>query len=159
MATQKLQASRLLKVIPSNTVDIPNPAAIAQSGTTDAGTTNKLTDSSGDFINKRVKVGDIIYADAAAPRAVKVTAVDSATVLSVTSTVPSSYTYVIYSTVDNRPMGCALYCGGTGDISVTTMSGDTVVLSGVPTGLFVPINDIKRINSTDTTATNLVALW
>ena len=159
MATQKLQASRLLKVIPSNTVDIPNPAAIAQSGTTTAGTTNKLTDSSGDFINKRVKVGDIIYADGAAPRAVKVTEVDSATVLSVTSTVPNSYTYVIYSTVDSRPMGCALYCGGTGDISVTTMSGDTVVLSGVPTGLFVPINDIKRINSTNTTATNLVALW
>ena len=159
MATQKLQASRLLKVIPSNTVDIPNPAAVAQSGISDSGAVNKLTDADGDFINKRVKVGDIIYADGAAPRAVKVTAVDSATVLSVTSTIPSSYTYVIYSTVDNRPMGCALYCGGTGDISVTTMSGDTVVLSGVPTGLFVPINDIKRINSTDTTATNLVALW
>ena len=149
MATQKLQASRLLKVIPSNTVDIPNPAAVAQSGISDSGAVNKLTDAD----------GDIIYADGAAPRAVKVTAVDSATVLSVTSTVPSSYTYVIYSTVDNPPMGCALYCGGTGDISVTTISGDTVVLSGVPTGLFVPINDIKRINSTDTTATNLVALW
>ena len=159
MATQKLQASRLLKVIPSNTVDIPNPAAIAQSGTTTTSGVDKVVDSSGDFINKNVKVGDIIYADGAAPRAVKVTAVDSATTLSVTTTVPSAYTYVIYSTVDNPPMGCALYCGGTGDISVTTISGDTVVLSGVPTGLFVPINDIKRINLTDTTATNLVALW
>ena len=44
MATQKLQASRLLKVIPSNTVDIPNPAAIAQSGTTTTSGVDKLVD-------------------------------------------------------------------------------------------------------------------
>ena len=156
MAYQKLQASRLLSVIPSNSVDIPNPGAVAQSGSTTAGTTNKLTDSSGDFINKRVKVGDIVYAGTVAAT---VTAIDSATVLSTSATIPNSTAYIIYSQTDNPQNGCSLYCGGSGDISVTTMSGDTVVLSGVPTGLFIPINSIKRINLTDTTASNLVALW
>ena len=159
MAYQKLQASRLLSVIPSNTVDIPNPGAIAQSGTTTAANANALTDSSGDFINKGVKVGDIVYAQTTSPTAVKVTAVINATVLSTSSAIPNSTAYVIYSQTDNPQNGCALYCGGSGDISVTTMNGDTVVLSGVPTGLFIPINSIKRINTTDTTATNLVALW
>lgn len=156
MAYQKLQASRLLSVIPSNTVDIPNPAAISQSGTTTAGTANRLTDTDGDFINKRVKVGDIVYAGTVAA---KVVSIVGATILETTQTIPTNTSYVIYSQTNNPQNGCALYCGGTGDISVTTMNGDTVVLNGVPTGLFIPINSIKRINITGTTATNLVALW
>ena len=156
MAYQKLQASRLLAVIPSDTVNIPNPGAVAQSGTTTAGTANKLTAAGGDFINKRVKVGDIVYAGTVAAT---VTAIDSATVLSTSVSIPNSTAYVIYSQTDNPQNGCALYCGNKGNISVTTMSGDTVVLNDIPTGLFVPINSIKRINATNTTATNLVALW
>jgi hypothetical protein len=156
MAYQKLQASRLLKVILSNTVDIPNPGAIAQSGSTTASTTNKLTDTDGDFINKRVKVGDIVYAGTVAAT---VTAIDSATVLSTSATIPNSTAYVIYSQTDNPQNGCSLYCGTSGDISITTMNGDTVVLSNVPSGLFIPVKSVKRVNTTDTTASNIVALW
>ena len=61
MAYQKLQAGRALSVIPSDTVNIPNIAAVSASGTTTAGTTDKLTDTGGDFLNKRVAIGDIIY--------------------------------------------------------------------------------------------------
>ena len=58
-------------------------------------------------------------------------------------------------TVNN---GCVLYVGGLGDVRVLTAGGDDVVLSAVPAGTFVPVN-VVRVFSTNTTATNIVALW
>jgi|TARA_R110000796_G_scaffold249492_2_gene377344 hypothetical protein len=161
MAYQKLQAGRAITVIPSDTIDIPNIAAISASGTTTAGTANKLTDTTAgnSFITKRVAVGDIIYTSNLATNLVAtVTAVDSATVLSTSITIPTLTTYNIYSQADNPSGGCVLYCGGTGNIDVITAGGDTVNLTGVPTGLFVPVQ-VVRVKSTLTTATNIVALW
>ncbi|MEE9439354.1 MAG: hypothetical protein V3V14_10170 [Saprospiraceae bacterium] len=58
-------------------------------------------------------------------------------------------------TVNN---GCVLYVGGLGDVRVLTAGGDDVVFSAVPAGTFVPVN-VVRVFSTNTTATNIVALW
>ena len=161
MAYQKLQAGRALSVIPSDTVNIPNIAAVSASGSTTAGTPNKLTDTGGDFLNKRVAIGDIIYAQSSTPRAVTVIAIDSATVLSVSSTIPTLTAYTIYSQANNPQNGCVLYCGGEGTISVVTAGGDTVEFVGVPAGLFIPVQ-VLRVNAnvvTGTIATNIVALW
>ena len=161
MAYQKLQAGRALAVIPSDTINVPNIAAVSASGTTTDGTTNKLTDTGGDFINKRVAIGDIIYAQSSTPRVATVTAIDSATVLSVSSTIPISTAYTIYSQANNPQNGCVLYCGGEGTIKVLTAGGDTVEFVGVPAGLFIPVQ-VLRVFSTVTTgtiATNIVALW
>ena len=54
--------------------------------------------------------------------------------------------------------GCVLYVGGAGDIKVTTAGGDTVVFTGLLAGMFVPVQ-VLRVWATDTTATNIVALW
>lgn len=54
--------------------------------------------------------------------------------------------------------GCVLYVGGDGDIKVTTAGGDTVVFTGLLAGMFVPVQ-VLRVWATDTTATNIVALW
>jgi hypothetical protein len=51
----------------------------------------------------------------------------------------------------------AVYVGGAGDIAVV-MSNGTVVLSAVPAGTLLPIR-ISRLNSTNTTATLVAALW
>ncbi len=158
MAYQKLQAGRALSVIPSDTVNIPNIAAVSASGTTTAGTTDKLTDTGGDFLNKRVAIGDIIYAGTVAAT---VTAIDSATVLSTSATIPTLTAYTIYSQANNPQNGCVLYCGGEGTISVVTAGGDTVEFVGVPAGLFIPVQ-VLRVNAnvvTGTIATNIVALW
>ena len=158
MAYQKLQAGRALAVIPSNTVNIPNIAAVSASGTTTAGTTDKLTDTGGDFINKRVAIGDIIYAGTVAAT---VTAIDSAIILSTSATIPINTAYTIYSQANNPQNGCVLYCGGEGTISVVTAGGDTVEFVGVPAGLFIPVQ-VLRVNAsvlTGTIATNIVALW
>lgn len=51
----------------------------------------------------------------------------------------------------------ALYVGVTGNITVLMASGTTQLFSNVPVGIF-PIQ-VQRVNSTGTTATNIVALY
>jgi hypothetical protein len=158
MAYQKLQAGRALAVIPSDTINIPNVAAVSATGTTTAGTSNKLTDSNASFLNKRVSIGDIIYAGTVAAT---VTAIDSDNVLSTSATIPTATAYTIYSQANNPQNGCVLYCGGEGTISVVTTGGDTVEFVGVPAGLFIPVQ-VLRVNATvveGTIASNIVALW
>lgn len=53
----------------------------------------------------------------------------------------------------------ALYIGGAGDVSVDTVSGqESVVFAGLAAGTILPVR-VKRVNSTSTTATSIVALW
>ena len=157
MAYQKLQAGRALAVIPSDTVDIPNIAAVTTTGTSTSEATLKLIDDDGDFIVKEVKVNDIVYAgDVAAI----VTAIDNATTLSVSVTVPISTAYTIYSQKNNPQNGCVLYVGGAGNLSVTTVGGDTVQFTGLAAGQFIPVQ-VLRVNSTvgEPAASSIIALW
>ena len=157
MAYQKLQASRALEVIPSDTVDIPNPAMLAISSTTTGAAALKLIDSAGDFVNNHVKIGDIIYGGTVAA---KVTAVDSATQLSVSTGVPITTAYKLYSN-DAPNNGCVLYIG---DVSggvktrVITAGGDEVTFRGFTAGSFVPVQ-VKRVKDTGTDSAFIIALW
>jgi hypothetical protein len=57
---------------------------------------------------------------------------------------------------DNR--GPVLYIGGAGNVRVLTEGGDDVIFYGVAAGQFLPVHVI-RVFATDTSATNIVALW
>lgn len=50
----------------------------------------------------------------------------------------------------------ALYVGVSGNISLLMPSGDVVTFNAVPVGFF-PVQ-VRRVNSTGTTATNMIAL-
>ena len=127
MAYQKLQVSRALVVIPSDTVDIPFPGALMISSTTTGPPAGlNLVDSAGDFINRGVRPGDIIYSGTTI--AATVVNVVSGTLLTTTVAVP------------------------------TTTSGDTVLYTGVPAGMFMPVQ-VKRVKATLTTAATIVAQW
>lgn len=52
----------------------------------------------------------------------------------------------------------AIYIGSGGDIAVTLADGDSVTLTGVPTGALLPLRT-QRVRQTGTSATGLVALW
>ena len=52
----------------------------------------------------------------------------------------------------------ALYVGGSGDVRITTIDGDDVVFASVPAGTVLPVQ-VKRVWSTNTTATNIVGLY
>ena len=52
----------------------------------------------------------------------------------------------------------ALYVGTGGDVAVTTVGGQVVVLSNVPSGALIPIS-VTQVRSTSTTASNIVGMW
>lgn len=54
--------------------------------------------------------------------------------------------------------GCILYIGGAGNIKVLTIGGDEVIFYAVPAGTTLQVR-IRRVFSTGTAATNIVALW
>jgi len=54
--------------------------------------------------------------------------------------------------------GCTLYVGTGGDLRVLTVGGDDVVFTAIPDGAFIPIN-VVRVFSTNTAASNIIALW
>jgi hypothetical protein len=53
----------------------------------------------------------------------------------------------------------AIYVGGAGNITLDTVGGESSVLfSAIPAGTILPVR-ARRIRSTGTTATLIVALW
>lgn len=53
----------------------------------------------------------------------------------------------------------ALWVGGAGNVAIIAEEDDTVVVwSGVPAGTILPVR-AKRVRSTSTTATNILALY
>jgi len=52
----------------------------------------------------------------------------------------------------------AIYVGGAGDISLDDIGGETIVFVGVLAGSILPVQT-SLVNSSATTATNLVALY
>jgi hypothetical protein len=81
--------------------------------------------------------------------------VDSDTALTLSADIfTGTESYVIY----NKPAkGVALYVGVSGDLSVETVGGRTLLFTAHPVG-YAPIL-VKRVNATGTAATNIVALF
>lgn len=52
----------------------------------------------------------------------------------------------------------AIYVGGAGNVVVVTPAGSVVTFTGVPAGTILPVRAI-RVNSTDTTATDMDGLY
>ena len=153
MAYQKLQAGRALAVINSNSINIPNVGGPSQSGTTDGTVPNKLVDSTASFTSNLQ--GYIVY-NTTDRTAAYVTGVDSATQLSLSADIMASgEAYVLYADVNP---GCVLYVGGAGNVRVLTSSGADLTFVGIAAGTFMPVQ-VKRVFRTDTTATDIVALW
>ena len=159
MAYQKLQAGLAVDVIPSDTVNIPVPNVVVSDISDVSVTLNKLNDSTVDFVELNVKVGDTVY-NTSTTGIAKVVQVEDANTLVLSANIFSSASqnYTIYSSADYPNQGCVLYVGGAGDLAVVTSSGSEVTLVGVLAGSFIPVQ-VLRVESTNTTATNIVALW
>lgn len=156
MANLKLNVSRNMVIVPSDTIDIPaiaNEAYPASSATATA--TNKLVDSTQAFTTNGIKVGDIIQNHRTETKAT-VTAIDSDTTLSISEDIMKGVgdSYSIYTDVT---LGCVFYVGVAGDIKYTTSGGDTVVMKAATVG-WHPVN-VTKVFSTGTTAESLLAGW
>lgn len=58
----------------------------------------------------------------------------------------------------SSPYTRGIYVGVTGDLSVLMVDGSTATFVGVAAGVIHPIA-VVRVNETDTTATNLIAVY
>ncbi len=157
MAYQKLQVSRALQVIPSDTINIPNISHRSAQGTT-VGTadTNKLVDTGATFLDSGlVKKNDIVYntTDSTIARVLDVES--NSTLLLSADIFAAAEKYEIYK--DNND-GCILYVGGLGNVELVTAGGDEIVFPGVSAGSFLPVQ-VTRVKAASTTATNIIALW
>ena len=157
MATQRLQVSRAIRVIPSNSVDIPNPAGLRISSTNTSTSSSKLIDSAATFITSQVQVGDIVY-NTTDSTCATVTSIDSQTQLTLSANIfgSTSRAYSLYDKTANQG-GCVFFTGGAGDVSVITEGGDSVTFAGAVAGQYHPVQ-VTRILATST-ATLINAIW
>jgi len=158
MADLKLQGRTHLKCVPSDTIDQPFPGDQVASGsaTSAPSVANDLIDSAAVF-TETVKVGDVVlnYTDGTIDTVSAV--VDDNNLTLASGTVPDTKAYRIYSP-NKINKDFVVYVGATGDVALVDGNGNVEVYKDVPTGMVVPVMG-GRVNSTDTTATNLVSIW
>lgn len=68
---------------------------------------------------------------------------------------PGARNIVTSDTTDLQTPAVGLWVGGAGNISAIMEDGETVTFTGVTAGAFLPFI-FRRINTTGTTATNMV---
>lgn len=64
-----------------------------------------------------------------------------------------------HDTNDLTDPAFALYVGAGGTVKVQPAGGDPVTFVGVPTGTVLPIRGIRRVYSTGTSASSILALY
>jgi len=157
MAYQKLQVERALEVIASDTINIPNVSGATVSGTTSqaAPGATQLVDNTKDFTAIQGLVGSIVYLTGGVATVASVTNASTLVLSAGIADTGATESYTIYADDNN---GCVLYAGNTGNVRVLTVGNDDVTFVGIPAGSFVPVQ-VKRVFATNTTATDIVALW
>ena len=162
------QPTQAITVIPSDTINIPEPGSYLTGNNTGTGTT--LTTAGAKFLgtfnagntgySNRVAAGDVVYKGTTI---VTVVSVDSDTQLTVSAALTTG-TYEIYRGNGGAQTqllagneGFSLFVGTGGNIAVIPASTtDTVILKNVPDSSFIPLQVARVLSST--TAADIVAL-
>ena len=157
-----------LFVVPSNTINIPQPG-ILTTGTNSSGGSNNLTDAGQDFTpsvtnaNGYNVTGGVVYQSYAGafPSAINtVSRVNSATILQMSGSTAAG-AYNIYSPNQDGKTSFTLFVGTGGALStlrVLTAAGDDVTLVNVPDSSFIPLQ-VVRVFATGTNCSNILALY
>ena len=164
------QPTQAITVIPSDTINIPEPGSYLTGGNTGSGTT--LTTAGAKFLgtfnagntgySNRVAAGDVIYQGTTI---VTVVSVDSDTQLTVSAALTTG-TYEIYRGNGGAQTqllagneGFSLFVGSATTLAVIPASStDTVILKNIPDSSFIPLQVTRVLLTGTTTATDIVAL-
>ena len=169
------QPTQAITVIPSDTINIPEPGSYLTGGNTGSGTT--LTTAGAKFLgtfnagntgySNRVAAGDVVYeaTGTASQKIVTVVSVDSDTQLTVSAALTTG-TYEIYRGNGGAQTqllagneGFSLFVGTGGNIAVIPASStDTVVLKNVPNSSFIPLQVARVLLTGTTEPLDIVAL-
>tara|TARA_R100000664_G_C2729763_1_gene120640 strand:- start:462 stop:977 length:516 start_codon:yes stop_codon:yes gene_type:complete len=160
-----------ISVIPSDTINIPQPGVL-DSGTSTAGAgAGKIEDTGAEWTNAKTNLvgynienGDVVYNTTDSPNNIsQISKVDSDTVLSISTNVFQGATdgYEIYKGNQAGNNGYSFYVGtsaGDKKIKVLDISGNQVTLEGIEANTIYDLQ-IVRVYSTGTSGvSNIVAL-
>lgn len=156
----KTHYGRAINVIPSDTVNIPNPAGLGMTGIADSDGTNELRDSSNHFTTNLL--GSIVVNTTDNTIANVIGFVSSGVLTLDANIFPvGNEGYAIYNSDNNQ--GCALYIPTVepAALTVLTVGGDVITFEscGNDRGYSIlPVN-VLRVFSNNTSLQNLIALW
>jgi hypothetical protein len=156
----KTHYGRAINVIPSDTVNIPNPAGLGLEGVTDNADTNKLIVL--DEIFTTNLLGAIVV-NTSTTGIANVIGFESKKILLLDADIFASggENFAIYNSDNNQ--GCAIYIpqAAPNQLTVLTVGGDVITfqLCGNDRGYSIlPVN-VLRVFDTGTELTDLIALW
>ena len=167
MAYQKLQAGKAWAVNNSDNTDIPNTGLDGVTGTTTTGSATQLIDAGRtgsdignlatlSFLKAGIQMGMIIVNTTDGTQTTVKQVVNGTTILVAQNIfATTAKAYAIYGGTQD---GAVLYIGTTGTLKVTTIAGDDVTFTGIVSGSFFPVQ-VRKVWSTGTTASNIIALW
>jgi hypothetical protein len=158
------QPTSAIAVVPSDSINIPNPGIITSGTNTGGGVT--LTDAGQDFTTGatnpqgyNITGGDIVINAAGAIG--EILSVDSATQLTLVAPGVAAGTYDIYKGnyqyKDGVSPGYSLYVGTGGTLVVLTITDQEVTLLNIGDATWVPLQ-VQRVLATGTTASDIIAL-
>jgi hypothetical protein len=156
----KTHYGRAINVIPSDTVNIPNPAGLGLTGTTDNDGTNQLRDSSANFTTNLLGA---IVVNTTDNTIANVIGFENSGILILDADIfiGSTNDYAIYNSDNNQ--GCSIYIPQQepNNLRVLTVGGDIITFQSCgdtyASSIF-PVN-VLRVFSTDTGLNSLIALW
>jgi hypothetical protein len=156
----KTHYGRAINVIPSDTVNIPNPAGLGKEGVTDGVDANILVDTTANFTTNLL--GSIVVNTTSNTIANVIGFLDQYNlILDADIFTTGGDGYAIYNSDNNQ--GCAIYIPQTtpGNLTVLTVGGDIIKFTGCGdknASSILPVNVLK-VFSTGTELTDLIALW
>jgi hypothetical protein len=155
----KTHYGRAINVIPSDTVNIPNPAGLGLTGTIDGEGGNQLIDSSANFTTNLLGA---IVVNTTTNEIANVVGFGNSTILNLDANIfNNSDGYAIYNSDNNQ--GCAIYIPAQepNDLEVLTVGGDIIMFTDcgdLNASMILPVNVLKVLDTT-TNLTDLIALW
>lgn len=156
MAYQKLQQLRAITVIPSDSI-IPMPGNEVASGTVAAIGASVLLAPTGVTFLGKVTAGAVAYNTTTGKIADVIGIEDDKLFIDDNIFFVIGEDFIVYNIQPN--IGPVLYVGGAGDLDIITAGGDSVIMEGVQAGTTLPIMVAKVLDTAETTATKIVALW
>jgi len=156
----KTHYGRAIDVIPSDTVNIPNPAGLGMTGTATSNGTDQLRDNTNPFTTNLL--GAIVVNTTDNTTANVIGFVNSGRLVLDADIFPSGNEgYAIYNSDNNQ--GCSIYIPAQEPvkIKVLTVGGDIITFQScgdVNASSILPVN-VLRVFSEDTVLIDLIALW
>jgi hypothetical protein len=155
----KTHYGRAINVIPSDTVNIPNPAGLGLTGTTNNDGTNQLRDGSANFTTNLL--GAIVVNTTTNAIANVVGFGNSGILILDADIFLSGEGYAIYNSDNNQ--GCSIYIPKqvSAHLTVLTVGGDIITFQNcgdTNASSILPVNVLK-VFSTGTDLVHLIALW